>query len=129
MPRNFFRPLRWLGVTAGVLVAGCSVQMPLHRLHQTIGRMGIAENAMVDALMQSRNYNRRRTEIHIRHPERNNVAPLVFIPFFTTCGAAINMCIKIKYGTAHITHLWTAHYVDTGGTGIGTALRTRIQFP
>ena len=66
------------------------------------GGHGIPEDPVVDPLVQGFEDRRGRTEIHIRHPQWQDVAPLVSVPFNAGRMAAIDTRVKIKAGWRHL---------------------------
>ena len=83
-------------------VAVLAIQVVEDGLNRSFVRNGVAEDAVVEPLLQSCDDLGRGGEIHIGHPEWQDVAALVFVPFEGAVASAIRAGVEIVGCVCHI---------------------------
>jgi hypothetical protein len=63
---------------------------------QFLGRLGVAEDTVLDACAQRVDDRGRAAEIHVRHPQRDDVAVLVAVPLGAAGGAAVDRGFEVE---------------------------------
>ncbi len=73
----------------------CRSSMHMSSLKEVIRRQGVAEHSMGHVSVHRRNDSRRGLEVHIRHPQGDDVFAFVFVPLEARSIAAIYRGIEV----------------------------------